>query len=70
MCIYVVVLEENSGKMSAASCSKNKRMDIKHSTEEIIHKKWERFHNWVHCICIVTFDLELGQAIEVYVVIL
>lgn len=28
-------------------------------------KKWEKFHNWLHCICIVTFDLELGQAIEV-----
>ncbi|XP_014208921.1 protein DENND6A [Copidosoma floridanum] len=24
----------------------------------------ESFDNWVHCICIVTFDLELGQAIE------
>ncbi|XP_054280264.1 protein DENND6A isoform X2 [Macrosteles quadrilineatus] len=26
---------------------------------------WDRFSNWIHCICIVTFDLELGQAIEV-----
>ncbi|PAA80729.1 hypothetical protein BOX15_Mlig010237g2 [Macrostomum lignano] len=25
---------------------------------------WDRFHNWVHCICTVTFDLELGQAME------
>lgn len=33
--------------------------------EEVIYAKWERFSNWVHCICIVTFDLELGQAIEV-----
>lgn len=29
---------------------------------------WELFNNWVHCICIVTFDLELGQAIEVNIV--
>lgn len=29
---------------------------------------WEQFSNWVHCICIVTFDLELGQAIEVNIV--
>ena len=21
--------------------------------------------NWIHCICVVTFDIELGQAIEV-----
>ncbi|CAH2014646.1 unnamed protein product [Acanthoscelides obtectus] len=22
------------------------------------------FHNWLYCICVVTFDLELGQALE------
>lgn len=53
-------------KMSVASCSKVKRMDIVNSKEEMIYEKWECFHNWVHCICIVTFDLELGQAIEVH----
>lgn len=26
---------------------------------------WDRFSNWIHCICIVTFDLEVGQALEV-----
>uniref|UniRef100_A0A914WA65 UDENN domain-containing protein n=1 Tax=Plectus sambesii TaxID=2011161 RepID=A0A914WA65_9BILA len=26
---------------------------------------WDKFSNWVHCICVVTFDLELGQALEV-----
>uniref|UniRef100_A0A158R609 UDENN domain-containing protein n=1 Tax=Syphacia muris TaxID=451379 RepID=A0A158R609_9BILA len=26
---------------------------------------WEKFSGWVHCICVVTFDLELGQALEV-----
>ncbi|XP_066285572.1 protein DENND6A-like isoform X2 [Branchiostoma lanceolatum] len=25
---------------------------------------WDRFSNWLHCICVVTFDLELGQAME------
>ncbi|XP_055690004.1 protein DENND6B [Lutzomyia longipalpis] len=25
---------------------------------------WGRFHEWIHCFCIVTFDLELGQALE------
>ncbi|KAJ9584820.1 hypothetical protein L9F63_020841 [Diploptera punctata] len=25
---------------------------------------WDRFSSWIHCICIVTFDLELGQAME------
>ena len=26
---------------------------------------WDRFSNWLHSICVVTFDLELGQALEV-----
>ncbi|RMX40713.1 hypothetical protein pdam_00024667, partial [Pocillopora damicornis] len=25
---------------------------------------WDRFRRWVTCFCIVTFDLELGQALE------
>ncbi|XP_065166347.1 protein DENND6B [Atheta coriaria] len=27
-------------------------------------EQWEQFANWIHCICVVTFDLELGQALE------
>ncbi|XP_031834729.1 protein DENND6A [Nomia melanderi] len=50
--------------MSVASSSKSKKMDNVNNKEEKIYEKWECFHNWVHCICIVTFDLELGQAIE------
>ena len=26
---------------------------------------WDRFKNWVYCICVVTFDIEIGQAIEI-----
>lgn len=26
---------------------------------------WDRFCAWLHCICVVGFDLELGQAVEV-----
>ena len=26
---------------------------------------WENFSHWVSCMCVVTFDLELGQALEV-----
>ncbi|GFO44537.1 sarcolemmal membrane-associated protein [Plakobranchus ocellatus] len=25
---------------------------------------WDQFSNWIHCACVVTFDLELGQAME------
>lgn len=27
--------------------------------------RWGRFSAWLECVCVVTFDLELGQAIEV-----
>lgn len=37
---------------------------------DAISRKWERFFEWIHCICIVTFDLELGQAMEVINLIL
>lgn len=26
---------------------------------------WDRFSAWIHCICIVNFDTEIGQSIEV-----
>ncbi|KAM9227705.1 protein DENND6A isoform 2-T2 [Leptosomus discolor] len=26
---------------------------------------WDRFSAWLHCVCVVGFDLELGQAVEV-----
>lgn len=32
--------------------------------ENEIQSKWHRFSDWLHCICVVTFDLELGQAME------
>ncbi|XP_034719958.1 protein DENND6B-like [Etheostoma cragini] len=28
------------------------------------HHPWARFSSWLECVCVVTFDLELGQAIE------
>ena len=28
---------------------------------------WDRFKRWITCLCVVTFDLERGQALEVNV---
>lgn len=25
---------------------------------------WDRFNNWLYCMCVVTFDIEIGQALE------
>ncbi|XP_076125128.1 protein DENND6A isoform X1 [Alosa pseudoharengus] len=30
-----------------------------------LYLPWDRFSAWLHCICVVGFDLELGQAVEV-----
>ena len=30
---------------------------------------WDQFSNWIHCCCVVTFDLELGQAMEVIILV-
>lgn len=35
-----------------------------HKYVQCTEKIWERFNQWIHCICVVTFDLELGQALE------
>lgn len=26
---------------------------------------WDRFRRWITCFCVVTFDIEVGQAMEV-----
>ena len=31
-------------------------------------RSWDNFSHWVCCMCVVTFDLELGQALEVCVI--
>ncbi|CAG9759957.1 unnamed protein product [Ceutorhynchus assimilis] len=35
------------------------------NTELLDENVWEGFSKWLHCICVVTFDLELGQALEI-----
>ena len=29
---------------------------------------WNQFSEWVYCVAVVTFDLEVGQALEVFFV--
>ncbi|CAL1527157.1 unnamed protein product [Lymnaea stagnalis] len=38
--------------------------DDDHSNKNLAILPWDRFNNWIHCACVVTFDLELGQAME------
>lgn len=39
---------------------------IKTFDNEMKVNTWDGFHNWLYCVCVVTFDLELGQALEVF----
>ena len=36
------------------------------SNEENGIPEWDRLSDWIHCVCVVTFDLEIGQMIEVF----
>lgn len=35
-----------------------------HSRSPSARLPFDRFSEWVHCLCVVTFDIEVGQAIE------
>ncbi|KAI2658985.1 Protein DENND6A [Labeo rohita] len=37
---------------------------VEESDQEPLLLPWDRFSSWLHCICVVGFDLELGQAVE------
>ncbi|XP_067861380.1 protein DENND6B isoform X4 [Heptranchias perlo] len=37
---------------------------VKHYPASRLALPWDRFSAWLECVCVVTFDLELGQAIE------
>lgn len=38
--------------------------DANNHSDKFILLPYDRFRNWIHCIALVTFDIELGQAIE------
>lgn len=49
----------------AADLNRNLDSTAEPSTIPSKEAKWQRFAEWLHCVCVVTFDLELGQAMEV-----
>ncbi|KAK0078445.1 hypothetical protein PV325_002477 [Microctonus aethiopoides] len=51
--------------MSEPSCSTSVGPCNGTQEHKILTKRnWDNFNSWIHCICVVTFDLELGQAVE------
>lgn len=41
------------------------RLGVRSSGSRAAATPWARFSAWLECVCVVTFDLELGQAMEV-----
>ncbi|XP_037016640.2 protein DENND6B isoform X4 [Artibeus jamaicensis] len=40
------------------------RLGVRSSGARAASTPWARFSAWLECVCVVTFDLELGQALE------
>jgi len=51
------------------SKEKEEIKNLKHGCDNSVNSglflTFDRFQNWIHCICLTTFDIEIGQAIEV-----
>ena len=79
--LNVVCAKSDQGRLSGVDCLLTRTEFLLHNKmeeegEENFHSPeespksptllpWDRFSNWLHCACVVTFDLELGQAMEV-----
>ncbi|XP_030636263.1 protein DENND6B [Chanos chanos] len=46
---------------SSDTCSETAETTVQNTETSL---PWARFSSWLECVCVVTFDLELGQAIE------
>ena len=67
MRISIKELESHKKKLKGVFANTHVTMDELRSLENALAEKilpWDRFSAWVHGICVVTFDLEIGQAIE------
>ncbi|CAK5080905.1 unnamed protein product [Meloidogyne enterolobii] len=53
---------ENGGGFSNVDDKSEENLFEENDCEQLY---WKRFKKWMHCFCVVTFDLELGQTIEV-----
>lgn len=61
--------DQCANKYQILNCPNNYATDKVQSDEvnQNVASKWDRFAEWIHAVCVVTFDLELGQAMEVSV---
>jgi hypothetical protein len=45
--------------------AENKELSVDDSLKAKSVLPFDTFQSWLQCVCVVTFDLELGQAMEV-----
>lgn len=45
--------------------AENKELSVDDSLKAKSILPFDTFQSWLQCVCVVTFDLELGQAMEV-----
>lgn len=69
MCVCVSVLLQVMATAAERQSSSDTNVcfgasDLNRNDVEAPVEKWKRFAEWMHCVCVVTFDLELGQAME------
>lgn len=52
--------------MMDMDCESSPDLSWDNHVDRSILLPFDRLQRWIHCICLVTFDIELGQAIEVF----
>lgn len=63
----MATLREGENKVAFRRLSDTDNEEMSENTRDGSRKilPWDGFSEWFHCFCVVTFDLELGQALEV-----
>lgn len=56
--------QQQQQQLQDQECNLPANKSTKSSIELTSKGGWSGLHNWIHSLCIVTFDIELGQAIE------
>ncbi|KAH8287679.1 hypothetical protein KR054_011606 [Drosophila jambulina] len=56
--------EEEQEQQSAKEQAQRRSTDVSNSNSQPSASDWVNFSQWMHCFCVVTFDLNLGQALE------
>ncbi|XP_017065974.1 protein DENND6B isoform X2 [Drosophila eugracilis] len=57
-------IKEMAPTQDPSVLDKEREVDATNSNSQPSTSDWVNFSQWMHCFCVVTFDLNLGQALE------